>query len=163
MIQLELDVREGKHFQESWNGSCVLQPTWKYVVGISLIVFKIYYVSYQTLIIEASLEYQGDGWLGYNQWFLQRAAVNLALVWANIDTTIWNLAFARQASASHCCHCFCLSHTTDQCNWAPEPQTLMAPHMTSYQYLKQRQHFDPQFLIATLPVSETAVVITSTM
>ena len=97
-------------------------------------------LAYQTLIIEVSLEYQGDGWLGYDWWFRQRAAGNPALVWANIDTTPWNLAFAGQASASHCCHCFCLSHTIDQCDWVPEPQPLMVPHMTSYQYLKQQQH-----------------------
>ena len=47
----------------------------------------------------------------------------------------WNLAFAGQASASHCRHCFCLAHTTDQCDWAPDSQPLMSPHMTSYQYL----------------------------
>ena len=106
-------------------------------------------LGYQTLIIEASLEYQGDGWLGYDRRFRQRAAANPALVWANIDTTLWNLAFAGQASASRCRHCFCLSYTTDQCDWAPEPQPLMAPHMTSYQYLKQQQHFDPQPLMAS--------------
>ena len=90
------------------------------------------FLGYQT---QASLEYQGDGWLGYDWRFQQRAPANPALVWANINTTLWNLAFAGQASASHCCHCFCLAHTTDQCDWAPDPQPLMSPHMTSYQYL----------------------------
>ena len=52
-------------------------------------------LGYQTLIIEASLEYQGDGWLGYDQQFQQRAAANPALVWANTDTTLWNLACCR--------------------------------------------------------------------
>ena len=33
-----------------------------------------------TLIIEASLEYQGDGWIGYDQKFRQRAATNPNLV-----------------------------------------------------------------------------------
>ena len=31
-------------------------------------------LGYQTLIIEASLEYQGDGWLGYDRQFRQRAS-----------------------------------------------------------------------------------------
>ena len=101
-------------------------------------------LGYQT---QPSLEYQGNGWLGYDWQFWQRVAANPALVWANTDTTLWNLAFAEQASASHCHHCFCLSHNTHQCDWAPDPQPPMAPHMTSYQYLKQQRHLDPQPLM----------------
>ena len=52
-------------------------------------------LGYQTLIIEASLEYQGDGWLEYDRHFRQRAAANSALVWPNTDTTLWNLACCR--------------------------------------------------------------------
>ena len=97
----------------------------------------------QTLIVEASLEYQGDGWLGYNWRFWQRAAANSTLVCANINTTLWNLAFVGQACASSCCHSFCLSHTTDQCDRAPDPQPLMALHMATYQYPKQQQRLPP--------------------
>ena len=135
MIQLELDVSKVDHCQESWNGSscfatymaicCQKQP--HRIQDL---------LGYQTLIIEASLEYPGDGWLGYDWRFQQRAAANRALIWA-----------AGQASASHCYHCFCLSHTTDQCDWAPDPQPLMVAHMTFYQYLKQQQHLDPQSLM----------------
>ena len=105
-------------------------------------------LGHQTLTIEAFLEYQGDGWLGYDRRFRQRAAANPGLVWANIDTTLWNLAFAGQGSTSRCCHCFCLSHTTDQYDQAPDPLPLLVPHTTSYQYLKQQQHLDPQPLMA---------------
>ena len=106
-------------------------------------------LGYQTLITEASLEYQEDCGLGYDWWFWQKAAANPALVWSNTDTTLWNLAFTGQASASCCSHCFCLSHTTNQCDWAPDPQLLMALHVTSYQNLKQQEQLaiDPQPLM----------------
>ena len=50
----------------------------------------------------------------YNQQFQERAAANFSLAWANIG----------QASVSCCCCCFCLSHTTDHCDWAPDPPTF---------------------------------------
>ena len=43
-------------------------------------------LGYQTLIMEPSLEYQGDGWLGYDWQFQQRAATNHTLVCVNIDS-----------------------------------------------------------------------------
>ena len=82
-------------------------------------------LGYQTLIIEASLEYQGDSWIGYDQRFRQRAATNTTLVWAKTDSPLWNLAFAGQANASRCRHCFSLSHSSVQCDWSPDPPPLM--------------------------------------
>ena len=40
-IQLELDVSEEGRCQEFWNESSILQLTWQYVVGSSLIAFSI--------------------------------------------------------------------------------------------------------------------------
>ena len=63
--------------------------------------------------------------MGYDRRFCLRSAANPTLTWANIDTTLWSLAFAGQASASHCHHCFCLSHTTVQHQYAkPRIMTL---------------------------------------
>ena len=39
-------------------------------------------LGYQTLIVDASLEYQGDGWMGYDRQFHQGAATNATLFWA---------------------------------------------------------------------------------
>ena len=92
-------------------------------------------LGYQTLIIEAYLEYEGDGWMGYDRRFRQRAPANPGQPWACIDTTLWNLAFAAKARASRCQHCFSLSHVSSQCDWAPEPspQSLMLRPPTSGQ------------------------------
>ena len=67
------------------------------------------------------MEYSGDGWLGYDQRFRQRAAANLDAVWARELTKpcAWNIAFAGQGRASRCCFCFSLSHHSDDCDWAP--------------------------------------------
>ena len=49
-------------------------------------------LGYQTLIIEAYLEYQDDVWMAYDRRFCQRTAATQP--WAHIDTTLWNLAFS---------------------------------------------------------------------
>ena len=80
MIHLELDVSKGGHYYESWNGSSVLQPTYSAVCCWNQPHCIQDLLGYQTLIIEVSLEYQGDGWLGYDQRLQQRAAPNPALI-----------------------------------------------------------------------------------
>lgn len=78
-------------------------------------------LGYQGLILEARMEYAGDGWLGYDRKFRQRAAANPDTVWARIDPTLWNIAFAGQGRASRCRFCFSLSHHAEDCDWAPSP------------------------------------------
>ena len=67
------------------------------------------------------MEYAGDGWLGYDRRFRQQAAANPDTVWARIDPTLWNIAFAGQERASRCRFCFSLSHHAEDCDWAPSP------------------------------------------
>ena len=80
-------------------------------------------LGYQTLIIEAYLEYQDDGWMAYDRRFRQRTAATQP--WAHIDTTLWNLAFSGKGRAAHCQHCCSLSHASSKCDWAPDPPPLM--------------------------------------
>ena len=80
-------------------------------------------LGYLALIVEARMEYEGDGWLGYDRRFRQNAAASLDTTWARIDPTLWNMAFVGQAKVSRCKHCFSLTHTATDCNWAPSPST----------------------------------------
>ena len=88
-------------------------------------------LGYQALILEARMEYDGDGWLGYDRRFRQRAAANPDTTWARIDPTLWNIAFAGQARATRCRYCFSLTHQAEECEWAPPAskagQTPAAP------------------------------------
>lgn len=84
-------------------------------------------LGYLALIIEARMEYEGDGWLGYDHRFRQNAATSPDAIWARIDPTLWNMAFVGQAKVSRCKHCFSLTHTTADCNWAPSPSTSLPP------------------------------------
>ena len=84
-------------------------------------------LGYLALIIEARMEYEGDGWLGYDRWFRQNAAASPDAIWARIDPTLWNMAFVGQAKVSRCKHCFSLTHTAADCNWAPSPSTSLPP------------------------------------
>ena len=80
-------------------------------------------LGYQTLIVEARMEYEGEGWLGYDRRFRQNAAATTESCWSKIDPTLWNKAFAGQAKATRCKHCFSLTHTAEECDWAPTPST----------------------------------------
>lgn len=51
-------------------------------------------LGYHTLIIQASMEYKGDGWMGYNHRFHQNAAADPDTVRGHLDPTLWNIAFA---------------------------------------------------------------------
>ena len=69
------------------------------------------------------MEYEGDGWLGYDCRFRQTAAATPDITWAKIKPTLWNKAFAGQASSSRCKYCFSLTHMLDECDWAPTSVT----------------------------------------
>lgn len=84
-------------------------------------------LGYQVLIIEARMEYEGDGWLGYDRRFRQRAAATPETVWARIEPTLWNMAFAGKARAARCKHCFSLTHPADDCEWAPAKAANLQP------------------------------------
>ena len=73
-------------------------------------------MGYQILIIEAYHEYRNDSWLNYDRRFRLRAASQPGRSWAAIDSTIWNLAFAGQAKATRCNHCFSFAHSTSNCH-----------------------------------------------
>ena len=78
-------------------------------------------LGYQALIIQASMEYKRDGWLGYDRIFRQNAAADPDTVWAHLDPTLWNIAFAGQGSTARC---FSLIHPTAECEWAPAPMPV---------------------------------------
>ena len=50
-------------------------------------------IAYQTIIIEAHLEYEGDGWIGYDRCFRQRMVASSSGAWSHIDSTlgVWPL------------------------------------------------------------------------
>ena len=53
----------------------------------------------------------------------QTAAASPDTPWAKIEPTLWNKAFAGQARATRCKYCFSLTHTADDCDWAPTPSS----------------------------------------
>ena len=90
-------------------------------------------MGYQSLVIEAYMEYKNDCWIGYDRRFRQQAASQPHRPWSTIDSTLWTLAFAGQAKTSRCKHCFSLAHQSNDCDLAPEPS------IKPYQYSQRRQ------------------------
>ena len=88
-------------------------------------------LGYQSLIIDASIQYKGDSWVGYDRRFRLSAAANSVKVWASLDPTLWNLAFAGNARVSRCKHCFALTHTSSECEWASKLHSQAALHLNT--------------------------------
>ena len=79
-------------------------------------------LGYLMLITEAHVQYTVDGWIGYDRRFRQIAATKPHVTWAQIDTTLWNLAFSGKARSVRCKSSFSITHTSLECEWAPERQ-----------------------------------------
>ena len=77
-------------------------------------------IAYQTIIIEAHLEYEGDGWIGYDRCFRQRMVASSSEAWSHIDPTLWSMAFAGRAKSTRCKFCFSLTHTSPECSWSKD-------------------------------------------
>ena len=61
------------------------------------------------------------------------AAANCLTTWAQVDTTLWHLAFTGKAKSNRCKYCFSLTHPSDDYDWAPTTSTPMP-------WTPQRQH-----------------------
>ena len=77
-------------------------------------------LGYQHLILEAHLEYAGDGWAVYDRRFRQIAATRLGTPWAQRDGDLWNMAFASSQRRPYCQQCFGSTHSSEQCSGAPD-------------------------------------------
>ena len=75
-------------------------------------------LGYQHLILEASLEYSGDGWAVYDRRFRQIAATRAGIIWARRDGDLWNMVFASNHRRTYCQHCFSSTHSSEQCSVA---------------------------------------------
>ena len=61
-------------------------------------------LAYQIIILEASLEFEGTAWLGYDRRFWQNAAADPTITWGTIDSDLWRIAFAGRVKKAHCTH-----------------------------------------------------------
>ena len=75
-------------------------------------------LGYQHLILEAHLEYSGDGWVVYDRCFCQIVATHSGTPWARRDS---DLVFASSKRRPYCQYCFGSTHSSVQCNgpWMP--------------------------------------------
>ena len=84
-------------------------------------------MGYQSLIIDASMEYKGDCWAGYDRRFRQQAASHPSTVWSTGDSTLWSMAFTGRARVSRCSYCFSLSHRSAECELSPDQSHSHSP------------------------------------
>ena len=92
-------------------------------------------LAYQMLIVEASMVYEGNAWLGYDRRFRQAAAANPHMQWSKTDTDLWHLAFTGMIQRPRCVHCLSLTHKSPQCNWAQDtPEMPSSPKSGNWYY-----------------------------
>ena len=77
-------------------------------------------IAYQTIIIEAHLEYEEDSWIGYDCHFQQRMVASSSEAWSPKDPSLWSMAFAARAKSTCCKFCFSLTHTSLECSWSKD-------------------------------------------
>ena len=75
-------------------------------------------LGYQHLILQAHLEYLGDGWLVYDRRFRQIAATQPGTLWARRDGDLWNMVFSSSQRKPYCQHCFGSTHSSERCSGA---------------------------------------------
>ena len=80
-------------------------------------------LGYQHLILQAHLEYDGDGWMVYDRRFRQIAATLPGTPWARRDGDLWNATLGSSPRKPYCRHCFGSTHTSEQCCGAPDTAT----------------------------------------
>ena len=77
-------------------------------------------LGYQHLILEAHLQYEGDGWVAYNRHFRQIAATYPEVLRARRNMDLWNIAFAGHQCKPYCQHCFGSTHFSEECSGTPD-------------------------------------------
>lgn len=87
-------------------------------------------LTYMHLITHAARQHQDTPWLAYDATFRQQAAINKHWKWANIQTSLWTMAFAHASPLPSCSHCLSVDHLSSQC---PEKSTTEAKPSTSRQ------------------------------
>jgi hypothetical protein len=109
-------------------------------------------LGYSSLMAHAARKYKGDGWIQYDINFRKRAAAFPSDRWAEINPTIWQLAFANAEPRSHCELCFSLDHNTEQCDEYEPPTDAhkgLSKDRSSGQYSK---HSSKQAVLKRQPI-----------
>ena len=77
-------------------------------------------LGYQHLILEAHLQYEGDGWVAYDCRFRQIAATYPEGLWARRNMDLLNMAFAGRQCKPYCQHCFGSTHFSEEFSGTPD-------------------------------------------
>ncbi len=78
-------------------------------------------MTYQTLIIKASRDFEVIGWVQYDRAFRRQAAVTKDLHWSKINTMLYSVCFAGRAKVQALCsECLSPDHTKATCPNARE-------------------------------------------
>ncbi len=72
-------------------------------------------MAYMAQIVQASRQFQGSPWAEYDTRFRMQAAAQRRTRLAELDTTLWTVAFARAEPAQRCRWCLSVDHPSKEC------------------------------------------------
>lgn len=72
-------------------------------------------LAYASLIVHAARKFKGEAWLQYDANFRKFAEAHPGTRWAEVNTSLWTLAFCNAQPRPHCELCFSIDHETQQC------------------------------------------------
>ena len=78
-------------------------------------------LAYSSLIVHAARKFKGENWIAYDRNFRKQAAATRNKKWADIDMSLWALAFAKAEPQETCSICFSLDHKTQECEDYTKP------------------------------------------
>ncbi len=84
-------------------------------------------MGYMAQIVQASRQFQGTPWAEYDTRSRMQAAAQQCTRLAELDTTLWTIAFANAEPAHHCRWCFSVDHPSGDCNEKPEEEDKESP------------------------------------
>ena len=77
-------------------------------------------LGYHYLILEAHLEFAGEGWAVYDRRYRQTAAAHPGTAWSQRDGDLWHMIFGSLQRRPYCQHCFGSTHSSEQCSTGSE-------------------------------------------
>lgn len=84
--------------------------------------------AYQSLIIRAARNYEGQAWVAYDRQYRREALARRDLNWATLDSRLYNEAFTGRARAiARCQHCLSETHVSVNCPANPNPGMYQPP------------------------------------
>ena len=75
-------------------------------------------LAYMGVILYAARRYEGEEWRMYDANFRKQAAAVGVSKWAEVNPSLWTMAFSNAVASDYCSHCLSIDHKSGDCKKA---------------------------------------------